>query len=307
MRWIGIETSCDESAAALVEVTGGSLRVAASLVGSQIAQHRPYGGVVPEVAVREHLRNLPRLVPAALAEAGWKAGEIAGVAVTRGPGLATSLLIGHGYARGLALALGKPVRGINHLEGHLLSPFFAENKPVAFPFLGLVVSGGHTLLIEARGWNDYRKLGGTVDDAAGEVFDKVARMLGLGYPGGPEIEKAARAGDPAAYDFPQAFPERDSFQFSFSGLKTSVRYFLEKHPGREGDSPTSPRRSSAPSSRCWCGRRSVPPGRAACASSPWRAASPATACCAPRWNGRAARPGWSSPPRRPSSAPTTPR
>jgi N6-L-threonylcarbamoyladenine synthase len=235
MRWLGIETSCDESAAALVEVKDGALSVAASLVGSQIARHRPYGGVVPEVAVREHLRNLPRLVPAVLAEAGWKMSDLDGVSVTQGPGLATSLLIGNAYARGLGIALGRPVRGVNHLEGHLLSPFLAEGAKVAFPFLGLIVSGGHTLLIEARGWSDYRKLGGTVDDAAGEVFDKVARLLGLGYPGGPEIEKAAKEGNARAHDFPQAFPERDSFQFSFSGLKTSVRYFLEKNPGFASD------------------------------------------------------------------------
>ena len=237
MRWLGIETSCDESAVALVEVAERTLVVRSSLVGSQIARHRPFGGVVPEVAVREHLKNLPQLVSRVLAEAALPIAEIDGIAVTQGPGLATSLLIGYAYARGLGLMLGRPVRGINHLEGHLLSPFFASATPgeVAFPFLGLVVSGGHTLLIEARGWNDYRRLGGTVDDAAGEVFDKVARMLGLGYPGGPEIEKTARSGNPSAYEFPQSFPERNNFQFSFSGLKTSVRYFLEKHPGRLAD------------------------------------------------------------------------
>ncbi len=239
MRWIGIETSCDESAVAVVEADGGGLRLLSSLVGSQIARHRPFGGVVPEVAVREHLRNLPRLAAAALREAGIGTEALDGIAVTQGPGLATSLLIGHAYARGLGLATGLPVRGINHLEGHLLSPFLGsgagKEQEAAFPFLGLVVSGGHTLLVEARGWNDYRRLGGTVDDAAGEVFDKVARMLGLGYPGGPEIEKAAREGNSVAYDFPQAFPERADFRFSFSGLKTSVRYFLEKNPGRLGD------------------------------------------------------------------------
>jgi len=235
MRWLGIETSCDESAVALVEVDGATLAIRSSLVGSQIARHRPFGGVVPEVAVREHLKNLPQLVSRVLAEVSLPIAEIDGIAVTQGPGLATSLLIGHSYARGLGLMLGRPVRGINHLEGHLLSPFFASGAPVAFPFLGLVVSGGHTLLIEARGWNDYVRLGGTVDDAAGEVFDKVARMLGLGYPGGPEIEKAAKAGKASAFEFPQSFPERNNFQFSFSGLKTSVRYFLEKHPGRLAD------------------------------------------------------------------------
>jgi len=235
MRWIGIETSCDESAVAVVEADGDGLRLLASLVGSQIARHRPFGGVVPEVAVREHLRNLPRLAAAALQEAGIGTGDLDGIAVTQGPGLATSLLIGHAYARGLGLATGLPVRGINHLEGHLLSPFLASGGETVFPFLGLIVSGGHTLLVEARGWNDYRCLGGTVDDAAGEVFDKVARMLGLGYPGGPEIEKVAKEGNSVAYDFPQAFPERADFRFSFSGLKTSVRYFLEKNPERLGD------------------------------------------------------------------------
>ena len=235
MRWLGIETSCDESAVAVVDTADGAPRIRASLVGSQIARHRPYGGVVPEVAVREHLRNLPQMVPRALAEAGIAAEEIDGIAVTQGPGLATSLLIGYSYARGLGLRLGKPVRGINHLEGHLLSPFLAAGTPAAFPFLGLIVSGGHTLLVEARDWNVYKKLGGTVDDAAGEVFDKVARMLGLGYPGGPEIERVAREGNPQAFDFPQSFPERDSFQFSFSGLKTSLRYFLEKQPALLSD------------------------------------------------------------------------
>jgi len=238
MRWIGIETSCDESAVALVEAAPeGGLRLLSSLVGSQIARHRPFGGVVPEVAVREHLRNLPKLAEGALAEAGLKTADLDGIAVTQGPGLATSLLIGHAYARGLGLATGLPVRGINHLEGHLLSPFLTPETGgvVPFPFLGLVVSGGHTLLVEARGWNDYRKLGGTVDDAAGEVFDKVARMLALGYPGGPEIEKAAKAGHPAAFEFPQAFPERADFRFSFSGVKTSVRYFLEKNQEKLSD------------------------------------------------------------------------
>lgn len=235
MAWLGIETSCDESAASVIEASGRSLRILSSLVGSQVARHRPYGGVVPEVAVREHLRNLPVLVPSALEEAGIAPEALDGIAVTQGPGLATSLLVGHAYARGLGLRLGLPVRGINHLEGHLLSPFFDDAGGAAFPFVGLVVSGGHTLLVEARGWGDYVRLGGTVDDAAGEVFDKVARLLGLGYPGGPEIEGIAREGDALAHDFPQSFPERDNFNFSFSGLKTSVRYFLEKHPEKLAD------------------------------------------------------------------------
>ncbi len=203
------------------------------------------------------------------------------------------------------------MRGINHLEGHLLSPFFAEGKPVAFPFLGLVVSGGHTLLIEARGWNDYRKLGGTVDDAAGEVFDKVARMPRPRLPGGPEIEQAAREGNPAAYDFPQAFPERDSFQFSFSGLKTSVRYFLEKHPN-EGNDPRFVADVAASFQRA--GRRGAGaedgprrPGARPAPRHPRGRRRLQRRASAPRWSGREAGPGWSSPPRRPSFAPTMPR
>jgi N6-L-threonylcarbamoyladenine synthase len=227
---LGVETSCDETAVALVEQADGQVTLRAQAVASQIAQHRPYGGVVPEVATREHLRNLPKLVPQVWAEAQTKAAEIDAVAVTSGPGLAPALLVGLSYARGLGLALGKPCYLVNHLEGHLLSPFAAANRVPVFPFIGLIVSGGHTLLLRARGWDDYEKLGGTVDDAAGEVLDKVARLLGLGYPGGPEIERWARLGNPEAHAFPQSFPERDNFNFSFSGLKTSVRYFVEKHP-----------------------------------------------------------------------------
>jgi N6-L-threonylcarbamoyladenine synthase len=230
MRVLGIETSCDETAVALVDHKEGRARLLGSLVSSQTELHATYGGVVPELATREHLRNLAPLVKQMkeVTGVGWR--EIDAVAVTEGPGLAPALLIGHSYAHGLGLALNKPVLGVNHLEGHLFSPFLAEGIEVEFPFLGLVVSGGHTLLVEARDWNHYRKLGSTVDDAAGEAFDKVARMLGLPYPGGPQIEKMAKEGNLEAYTFPRSFPERDNYNFSFSGLKTSVRYFLEKNP-----------------------------------------------------------------------------
>lgn len=235
MHVLGIETSCDETAVALVQAGAKATRIVDSLVSSQVQLHAAYGGVVPEIAVREHLRNLPVLVPELLRRTDFSWRQIDAVAVTEGPGLASSLLIGNAYARALALSLSKPLFGINHLEGHLFSPFLSSGRKVTFPFIGLVVSGGHTLLIHVLGWNRYVKLGGTVDDAAGEVFDKVARLLGLPYPGGPEIEKRALQGNPNAYAFPRSFPEKGNYQFSFSGLKTSVRYFFEKNPGAHED------------------------------------------------------------------------
>jgi N6-L-threonylcarbamoyladenine synthase len=235
MHVLGIETSCDETAVALVKAGKSGMQVVDSLVSSQVQLHAAYGGVVPEIAVREHLRNLPALVPELLRRTNFTWQQIDALAVTEGPGLASSLLIGNAYARALALSLSKPLFGINHLEGHLFSPFLSAGKEVVFPFIGLVVSGGHTLLVHVLGWDRYVKLGGTVDDAAGEVFDKVARLLGLPYPGGPEIEKRALEGNPNAYAFPRSFPEKGNYQFSFSGLKTSVRYFFEKNPGAHGD------------------------------------------------------------------------
>jgi len=235
MLWLGIETSCDESAVALVRSSESGFVVVGSKVSSQIRSHQPFGGVVPELAVREHLRHLPAMLPKLLEENGVSFSEISGIAVTEGPGLAACLMIGYSYARGLALTLNIPVVGVNHLEGHLLSPFISGKRDDAFPFISLVVSGGHTLLMLAKGLGQYQKLGGTVDDAAGEAFDKVARLMGLAYPGGPEIEKMARIGNREAYDFPQSFPEKDNFNFSFSGLKTSVRYFLDKNPESKSD------------------------------------------------------------------------
>jgi N6-L-threonylcarbamoyladenine synthase len=235
MRVLGIETSCDETAVALVETNPWSTDTLAQVISSQIELHRPFGGVVPEMATREHLRNLPLLVPQVMKEINLSLDAIDAVAATEGPGLASSLLIGHSYARALAVALSKPMVGVNHLEGHLYSPFFANRRAVEFPFVGLIASGGHTLLVHALGWDRYIKLGSTVDDAAGEAFDKVAKLLGMPYPGGPEIERVAIKGNPEAFGLPRSFPERDNLNFSFSGLKTAVRFFFEKSAPMQKD------------------------------------------------------------------------
>jgi N6-L-threonylcarbamoyladenine synthase len=222
---LALETSCDETAVAILR--GRDLL--ASEVASQHAAHEPYGGVVPEVASRNHLVQAPRLLAAALAAANLSLEDVDVFAATSGPGLASSLMIGASLAKGLALAAGKPYLAINHLEGHLLSPFFGAPAEIATN-LSLIVSGGHTLLVEVRGVSDYRILGRTLDDAAGEAFDKVAKMLGLAYPGGPEIERHARTGDPARFAFPRSMLDSGDHNFSFSGLKTAVRYMLAKIP-----------------------------------------------------------------------------
>ena len=225
---LALETSCDESAVAILR--GRDLL--ASEVASQTAAHEPYGGVVPEVASRNHLLHAPRLLAAAVADAALALGEMDVFAATSGPGLASSLMIGTSIAKGLALGMGKPYLAVKHLEGHLLSPFFGAASAVE-PNVSLIVSGGHTLLIEVRGVNEYRLLGRTVDDAAGEAFDKVAKMLGLAYPGGPEIERRAEAGDPTRFAFPRSMLDSGNYNFSFSGLKTAVRYLLAKLPSAE--------------------------------------------------------------------------
>jgi N6-L-threonylcarbamoyladenine synthase len=217
-----IETSCDETAIAVLR--GNELL--ASEVASQ-TEHEAYGGVVPEVASRNHLLHAPRLLESAVSKAGITLHEVDAFAATAGPGLASSLMIGASIAKGLALGFAKPYLAINHLEGHLLSPFFTGDFQIA-PNVSLIVSGGHTLLVEVRALADYRILGRTVDDAAGEAFDKVAKMLGLGYPGGPEIERHAVSGDAARFDFPRSMLESGDHNFSFSGLKTAVRYQLAK-------------------------------------------------------------------------------
>lgn len=220
---LAIETSCDETAIAVLR----GRELLASEIASQVAAHQPYGGVVPEVASRQHLQHAPQLLGRAVAVAGISLGEIDAFAATSGPGLASSLMIGASLAKGLALGFGKPYLAINHLEGHLLSPFFEGDGEIA-PNISLIVSGGHTLLVEVKGVGDYRILGRTVDDAAGEAFDKVAKMLGLAYPGGPEIERCAQGGDPARFDLPRSMINSGDANFSFSGLKTAVRYLLPK-------------------------------------------------------------------------------
>src|SRR5437764_6785525 len=219
---LAIETSCDETAVAILRGN--------KLLGSEIAsqrEHEAYGGVVPEVASRNHLVHAPRLLESALKKANIALREMDAFAATAGPGLASLLMIGSSMAKGLALGFGKPYLAMNHLEGHLLSPFFSGDFEIE-PNVSLIVSGGHTLLVDVRGVGQYRILGRTVDDAAGEAFDKVAKMLGLGYPGGPEIERRALSGDNARFNFPRSMLDSGDDNFSFSGLKTSVRYQIAK-------------------------------------------------------------------------------
>lgn len=219
---LAVETSCDETAVAILRDN----QLLASEVASQ-AEHEAYGGVVPEVASRNHLLHAPRLLESATKKADITLGQVDAFAATAGPGLASSLMIGASIAKGLALGYSKPFLAINHLEGHLLSPFFNGAFAVE-PNVSLIVSGGHTLLLEVRSLGQYRLLGRTVDDAAGEAFDKVAKMLGLGYPGGPEIEQHALAGDAIRFSFPRSMLDSGDYNFSFSGLKTAVRYQLAK-------------------------------------------------------------------------------
>ncbi len=229
---LALESSCDETAVAIAD---GLDHILASEISSQVELHRPYGGVVPELASRNHNLNLRPLIDLALEKAGVSIEVIDVFAATAGPGLASSLLIGNTTAKALALAAGgKPFYSINHMEGHLLSPFMGDPEGIR-PCAALVVSGGHTLLIHLRGLGDYQLLGTTRDDAAGEAFDKVAKMLGLPYPGGPEIDRQARAGDPAAFDFPRSMIDSGDLGFSFSGLKTAMFYQLPKL-----DQPLSP-------------------------------------------------------------------
>lgn len=218
MRVLAIESSCDESAVAVLDGDRGLL---AHEIYSQIDLHRVFGGVVPELASRDHVRRLLPLVRTALAAADTRAGELHGVAYTAGPGLIGALLTGAALARSLAYAWGVPALGVHHLEGHLLAPLL-EREPPPFPHLALLVSGGHTMLIAVRAIGAYEVLGETRDDAAGEAFDKTAKLLGLPYPGGPELARLAARGRPDAYAFPRPMLDRAGFEFSFSGLKTAV-------------------------------------------------------------------------------------
>ena len=221
---LAIETSCDETAVAIL---CGRARLLASEIASQVALHQEFGGVVPEIASRNHLVKIKPLVGAALTRAGAAISDLDCIAATRGPGLLTALLVGYSVAKGLAIGVRKPFIGVNHLEGHLLSPFFGEPGGPT-PSVGLIVSGGHTMLIRLENVGAYRVLGQTLDDAAGEAFDKVAKLMRLPYPGGPAIDELARSGDPLRFDLPRSMLKSRDFNFSFSGLKTAVRYLLPK-------------------------------------------------------------------------------
>jgi N6-L-threonylcarbamoyladenine synthase len=233
---LALETSCDETSAAVVR--DGT--VLSNIVSSQIKLHAEYGGVVPELAAREHLKNLLPVARAALAEARIGPAQLDAVAATQGPGLSIALLIGLKAAQAVAFALSKPFVGINHHEAHLYSPWIGGNPPAADfskfePNVSLIVSGGHTLLVLVESELRHRVLGGTIDDAAGECFDKTGKLMGLAYPAGPIIDRLAEQGNPKAYDFPRPLLHDPSDDFSFSGLKTSVRYFLRDHPGLLAD------------------------------------------------------------------------
>jgi len=230
MLVLAVETSCDETSVAVVR-DGAIL---SNVVSSQIALHTEYGGVVPELAAREHLRNFPSVARTALAQAGVSAADIDAVAATQGPGLPTALLVGFKAAQAIAFALRKPFIGINHHEAHLYSPWIGDFAGFQ-PNVSLIVSGGHTILARVESLFHHHVLGSTLDDAAGECFDKTGKLIGLPYPAGPEIDKLAEHGDPKAFDFPRPLINDAGDDFSFSGLKTSVRYFLRDNPGLMND------------------------------------------------------------------------
>jgi N6-L-threonylcarbamoyladenine synthase len=229
MRVLGIETSCDETGLALYDSERGLL---AHRLYSQVALHAEYGGVVPEIASRDHVRKLLPLAEACLEEAGIERSDIDGVAYTAGPGLIGALLVGAAAGRALALALGCPAVAVHHMEGHLLAPML-EPEPPRFPFVALLVSGGHSMLVRVDEIGSYRVLGETLDDAAGEAFDKTAKLLGLGYPGGPALARLAEQGDPKRFRFPRPMTDRPGLEFSFSGLKTHTRNLWLEHGGED--------------------------------------------------------------------------
>ncbi len=236
MLILGIESSCDETGVALVDAGGtGTPRLLGAALHSQIEMHQAYGGVVPELASRDHIRRVLPLTDAVLAQAGRSLTEVDLVACTRGPGLAGALLVGAGVGAALGFALGRPVLGIHHLEGHLLSPFLSADPP-EFPFVALLVSGGHTQLMRVDGVGRYGLLGETIDDAAGEAFDKSAKLLGLGYPGGPALARMALQGSETAYRFPRPLLHSGDLDFSFAGLKTAVLTQVKRlaHAALEG-------------------------------------------------------------------------
>jgi N6-L-threonylcarbamoyladenine synthase len=226
MRLLGIETSCDETAAAIVvRDDAGQGRILSNVVRSQFAEHAPYGGVVPELAARAHVSHLDHLIARAAAEAGVAPADLDGIAATAGPGLIGGVLVGLTTAKALALALRRPLLAVNHLEGHALTARLTDG--LVFPYLLLLVSGGHSQFVLVRGVGQYERWGTTIDDALGEAFDKVAKLLGLGNPGGPHVEREAAAGDPRRFRLPRPLLREDRLDFSFSGLKTAVRLAAE--------------------------------------------------------------------------------
>ena len=228
---LGIDTSCDDTSAA---VLANGKSILSNVTNSQVNLHNPYGGVVPELASREHIRNIVPVVDEALLRAGITLKDIDAIAVTIGPGLIGSLLVGLYYAKTLSCFNSIPLIGVNHLEGHILSVLLEEDHPV-FPFTALTVSGGHTSLYYVKAPGDYEQMGQTLDDAAGEAFDKVAKILGLGYPGGPIIESVSRTGRSDSIAFPRAYMSDESFDFSFSGLKTAVSLYIDKWKNKAND------------------------------------------------------------------------
>ena len=239
MLILGIESSCDETGVALVDASGSAVpRLLGHALHSQIEMHQAYGGVVPELASRDHIRRVLPLTEATLQQSGLDLAAVDLVAYTRGPGLAGALLVGAGVACAIAAALDKPTLGVHHLEGHLLSPFLSADPP-EFPFIALLVSGGHTQLMRVDGVGRYELLGETIDDAAGEAFDKSAKLLGLGYPGGPALSRLARQGDPEAFKLPRPLLHSGDLDFSFAGLKTAVltqaRKLGDELPARQAD------------------------------------------------------------------------
>jgi N6-L-threonylcarbamoyladenine synthase len=231
VRVLGIETSCDETAVAVVD-DGRSVR--SNLVSSQVHLHERFGGVVPEIASRAHLENINPMIELALEEAGTGMRDLDGVAVTVGPGLVGALLVGIAAAKAVALATGMPFIGVNHMEGHIYANWL-ERGPIEEPFVAFLVSGGHTMLVHVPGPRRYEVLGQTLDDAAGEAFDKIARFMGLGFPGGPALDRLAQGGDPAAIRFPRAMADSGDFNFSLSGLKTAVVRHLQRARARGED------------------------------------------------------------------------
>ena len=226
---LGIESSCDETATALVQKRAGQFKILANTVLSQIKIHRQFGGVVPEVAARSHLENMLGVVNQTLAKAKIQPKQIDKIAVTNGPGLITSLMIGAETAKNLAYAWQKPLIAINHLKAHLYANWL-NNQPILFPAIALIVSGGHTEIILLKSKTSFKKIGETVDDAAGEAFDKVAALLNIGYPGGPEVSRLAAKGKADSFRLPRPMMYKDNFNFSFSGLKTAVLYEIKKLP-----------------------------------------------------------------------------